>query len=76
MAETRLDPRPIGPLPNRPAFEVPASFFEPMGDDELRTWEEGPISGSGAVPARTGRRPSRAAERKPAYGRSHPKRRR
>jgi len=34
-------PRPIGPLPGRPTFEVPSSFFEPLPDDELEAWEGG-----------------------------------
>src|SRR5688572_3470258 len=42
--QVRADPRPIGPLPGRPVFEIPASFFEPMPDDELNSWE-------GVVPA-------------------------
>lgn len=36
---SRVDERPIGPLPGRPTFEVPPSFFEPMPDDELELWE-------------------------------------
>ena len=35
----RATPRPVGPLPGRPTFEVPASFFEPMPDEELALWE-------------------------------------
>lgn len=38
---SRSDPRPLGPLPGRPAFDVPASFFEPLPDDELELWEAG-----------------------------------
>ena len=37
--EVRTVPRPIGPLPGRPTFDLPASFFEPMPDDELGLWE-------------------------------------
>ena len=37
--EASADPRPVGPLPGRPTFEIPASFFEPMPDDELDLWE-------------------------------------
>src|SRR5215813_7828145 len=39
VEEARTEPRPIGPLPGRPAFKVPASFFEPLPDDELARWE-------------------------------------
>lgn len=38
---SRADPRPIGPLPGRPTFEIPASFFEPMAEEELALWEGG-----------------------------------
>jgi prevent-host-death family protein len=71
----RTEPRPIGPLAGRPTFDVPRSFLEPMTDDELRAWEEGPLAGSGSFPTRAKRRPSRAAEPKPAYGRSLKRRR-
>jgi prevent-host-death family protein len=37
--ETRTVERPIGPLPGRPTFEVPPSFFEPMTDEELDAWD-------------------------------------
>src|SRR5439155_25234292 len=39
VEEVRTDPRPIGPLPGRPTFEIPPSFFEPMSGDELDLWE-------------------------------------
>jgi len=39
VEEARAEPRPIGPLPGRPAFKVPASFFEPLPDEELDRWE-------------------------------------
>jgi prevent-host-death family protein len=39
LAGVRTEPRPIGPLDGRPTFEVPASFFEPLSDQELDTWE-------------------------------------
>ena len=35
----RVEPRPIGPLPGRPEFEVPPSFFEPLRDDQVGEWE-------------------------------------
>src|SRR3972149_9559976 len=41
VAEARTEPRPIGPLPGRPTFEVPRSFFEPMSPEELDSWESG-----------------------------------
>ena len=39
IAGTRTEPRPIGPLTGRPAFEVPATFFEPLPDEDLDAWE-------------------------------------
>jgi antitoxin (DNA-binding transcriptional repressor) of toxin-antitoxin stability system len=39
VTEVRIDPRPIGPLPGRPTFDIPAPFFEPMSEDELNLWE-------------------------------------
>jgi prevent-host-death family protein len=35
----RTEPRPIGPLPGRPAFKVPASFFDELQGEDLRLWE-------------------------------------
>jgi antitoxin (DNA-binding transcriptional repressor) of toxin-antitoxin stability system len=60
----RSEPRPIGPLPGRPTFDLPASFFEPLSDDELDQWEgttaTDPLS-SGPT-QRPGRNASRVAE--------------
>jgi prevent-host-death family protein len=39
VADLRTDPRPIGPLPGRPTFDVAAAFFEPMPDAELERWD-------------------------------------
>ena len=36
---SRDEPRPIGPLPGRPTFDVPPAFFEPLEDEELDRWE-------------------------------------
>jgi len=35
----RTEPRPIGPLPGRPTFEVPSSFFDSLPQEELDDWE-------------------------------------
>ena len=32
-------PRAIGPIPGRPTFDLPLSFFEPLPEDELEQWE-------------------------------------
>jgi hypothetical protein len=55
----RTDERPIGPLPGRPTFELPPSFFEPLPDDELDRWE-------GADDGRPSRS-SRVAETQASY---------
>lgn len=66
----RTEPRPIGPLPGRPTFEVPASFFDPLPDDELDLWE-----GKGTPDPLTTARPSKVAEEKARYGAPTPSRR-
>ena len=39
VPERQSIPRPIGPLPGRPAFKVPPSFFEPLSEEDLQLWE-------------------------------------
>ena len=39
IEDVRTEPRRIGPLPGRPTFEIPASFFEPLSDQELDLWD-------------------------------------
>lgn len=58
----RTEPRPIGPLPGRPTFEVPASFFEPLPDDELDLWEGKGTDAAGLT------WPTKVAEAKAQYG--------
>jgi prevent-host-death family protein len=74
--EARTEPRPIGPLPGRPAFAVPPSFFEPLPSDEVDLWEgvapTDPLARSSAP--RAPGAASRAAEPKADY--SVPDRRR
>jgi antitoxin (DNA-binding transcriptional repressor) of toxin-antitoxin stability system len=41
LAPARTTPRPTGPLPGRPSFDVPESFFEPMAEEELALWDGG-----------------------------------
>src|SRR5581483_50076 len=61
VAADRTEPRPVGPLPGRPRFDVPPSFFEPLSDDILGEWEGSePV----AWPRSASRRPSRVAEKK------------
>jgi antitoxin (DNA-binding transcriptional repressor) of toxin-antitoxin stability system len=66
----RTEPRPIGPLPGRPTFDVPPSFFEPMPEDELDRWEG--ITPADPLPAaRTPRRTRgtpKVAEPRAEYG--------
>ena len=62
--EPRAQARPIGPLPGRPSFEVPASFFEPLPDEDLALWE-----GTGASDVTSSATTaSRAAEPRSGYG--------
>jgi prevent-host-death family protein len=66
IQDIRTEARPIGPLPGRPTFTVPPTFFEPLTDQELDSWERGkPLT----PPARTphGGRASKVAERKDQY---------
>jgi prevent-host-death family protein len=58
VASTRTEPRPIGPLPGRPRFSVPATFFEPLPVEELDAWEGGGERSSLDAP-----RPARSARR-------------
>lgn len=38
VEERRTEPRPVGPLPGRPTFDLPSSFFEPLPEEELDQW--------------------------------------
>ena len=69
VEDVRTEPRPIGPLPGRPTFTIPASFFEPLPPGELDLWEgiasTDPLS-PGWTPQGAGRA-SRVAETKAEY---------
>jgi prevent-host-death family protein len=74
FAEVRVEPRPIGPLPGRPAFEVSPSFFDPLPDEELGLWEG--VSDPGApVPASGAGASGRVAEEAAPFGRTSKRRR-
>ena len=68
VESSRSEPRPIGPLPGEPTFEVPASFFEPLSDDDLDLWDRiapaDPLAPARAQPVR----PGKVAETKSRYG--------
>jgi prevent-host-death family protein len=64
----RVDERPIGPLPGRPTFEVPPSFFEPLPDEELDVWEGEGADAVSAPPTARPRGPSKVAETGVSYG--------
>ena len=78
VEDVRTEPRPVGPLPGRPTFDVPASFFEPMSAEDLDLWDGGtpayPLSSEAVggvsrvaeTPADYGTRRARAPERRPA----------
>ena len=76
IEEVRTDPRPIGPLPGRPTFEVPASFFDPLPQEELDLWDgiaaSDPLSPVWTHQAGSGA--SRVAETKGAQGASRGRR--
>src|SRR5687768_8673245 len=67
LESVRSEPRPIGPLRGESTFDVPASFFEPLSDDELDRWETiapaDPLADPEAPPARRGK----VAETKSRY---------
>ena len=71
VARAQAEPRPIGPLAGRPAFEVPASFFEPLSDDDLDSWE-----GLASYATGGGHAAPRVAERKSEYRVAAPPRKR
>jgi antitoxin (DNA-binding transcriptional repressor) of toxin-antitoxin stability system len=68
----RTEPRAIGPLPDRPTFDVPPSFFEPMADEELDRWEGMGITLTDTPPVTSAPRRTRdaaqVAEPKAEYG--------
>ena len=39
IERVRTEPRPIGPLPGRPTFDIPPSFFDSLPQEELDLWE-------------------------------------
>ncbi|MGQ0734397.1 MAG: type II toxin-antitoxin system Phd/YefM family antitoxin [Acidobacteriota bacterium] len=62
--EIRVEPRPVGPLPGRPTFDLPSSFFEPLPEDEVELWE-----GVSDEAPPSPRRPRRGAQRRASHGR-------
>ena len=78
VEDVRTEPRPVGPLPGRPTFDVPASFFEPMSAEDLDLWEgvtptyplsseaEGGVSKVAEAKAAYGTQSSRGLARRPA----------
>jgi prevent-host-death family protein len=67
VEEVRTEPRPVGPLPGRPAFDVPPSFFDPLPDEDLDMWE-GVTAALSAPGSLAGARASTAAEAPARYG--------
>ena len=60
-------PRTIGPIPGRPTFDLPLSFFEPLPEDELEQWE-GLVGGDPLSAGLAARKPrSRVAESTGVY---------
>jgi len=69
IEDPRTEPRPMGPLPGRPTFEIPALFFEELSRDELDRWDglatADPLSSRTTVPS--ARRTTKVAEKRAAY---------
>jgi prevent-host-death family protein len=63
VEQARTEPRPIGPLPGEPRFEIPESFYEPMSEEELALWEGGHAGDPLSVQVNTRRRPAAQATR-------------
>jgi prevent-host-death family protein len=78
VVDVRTEPRPIGPLPGRPAFGVPASFFEPLSASELDLWDRVSASDplAAGVPKSSARAATRVAEHPVKYTRARRVRRR
>jgi len=77
LAGFRTEPRPLGPIPGRPTFTLPPSFFEPLPADELDLWDGGTADQELLKPPATTRRTvSRVAETKGQYGARRPARKR
>ncbi len=59
----RTKPRPVGPLPGRPAFDVPGSFFDPLPDEDLDVWDGGESKAAESTP-RYRKPPARGIKRR------------
>ena len=68
--ETRTAERPVGPLPGRPTFGVPSSFFDALADGDLAQWEGAGGVDGGSLSGGA----SRAAEPPARYGASQRRR--
>jgi prevent-host-death family protein len=68
VEQKRTEPRMLGPGPYK--FDVPETFFEPMPDEFLETFESGPV-----FPVAPAAKPSRLAESKATYGGGAPRKR-
>lgn len=67
VADTRTEPRPLGPLPGRPAFAVGEAFLEPLSDAELDAWDGGVLPSLSASRRTETAHGSKVAERKATY---------
>jgi prevent-host-death family protein len=69
----RTEPRPVGPLPGRPAFTVAQAFLEPLSPVELDAWEGGALPTLSARQGSGTSRVSRVAEGKASSGADSPR---
>ncbi len=78
VSEVRTEPRPVGPLPGRPRFDVPPSFFTAMPADELEQWEgippTDPLGSAGVRKARASKVAEQRASYRPSSGRARRRR--
>ena len=63
----RTEPRPVGPLPGRPTFDLPPAFFDALSGDELTMWEGVSATDPLRALATRERRPTRVAEQRGKY---------
>jgi prevent-host-death family protein len=72
LPQAHAEPRPVGPIPGRPSFDVPDAFFEPLPDEELDLWEGGAVPELPEAPRLPGGA-SMVAESKGSRGRERAK---
>lgn len=70
VEQVRTEPRPVGPLPGRPVFDVPSSFFDPLPDEDLDFWDGGVTADVSSAAETAAPHGSRTPRRSPKKRRS------